>query len=232
MARERYRIEWVILGAVLAVVLGLVVVFGPGLYRKGKGVVAPIVEMARSDDAVQALNQELPFSPPADGRVDEERLLVFLAVRRELLSLYERWDETVATIDEGQGGDSWEDATVVLEETRRVFRAQVELLREHRMSPAEFRWLEERVYDTWWDDLSEQQSGESPESILCAQSREQVLRAQSREQVLRAQSREHVLLDVFHEVFNGVGHGDPLHFILLEELHDQGTQIREAPLVV
>ena len=166
MARERYRIEWVILGSVLAVIMGLLVIFGPGLYRKGKGVVGPIVELARSDNAIEALNQELPFVAPSDGLVSEERLEVFLAVRRGLIPHYENWQETVDKVEKEQGESSWEGAKEVLEETREVFRAQVELLKESRMSPAEFRWLEDEVYGNWWAAVTDQGNGESPESVL------------------------------------------------------------------
>lgn len=148
MARHTATIIWSILGVVAFLVLAAAIVFGPGLYREGRSVVGPVLELARSDGAIEALTEELPFQPPPGDLVDEGRLLVFLKVRRDLVPHYERWSETRRTV-EREIGESWQGAKEILGVTRDVFRAQVDILRGHGMSPAEFLWLEIRIYDEW-----------------------------------------------------------------------------------
>jgi hypothetical protein len=147
MARTA-NIVWSVLGAVALLALGAAIIYGPGLYRKGRSVMGPVLELARSEGAIEALQEELPFAPPPGGLVDEERLLVFLEIRRMLVPQYERWSDTRRKV-EREMGESWQGAKMILGVTRDVFRAQIDILRGKGMSPAEFLWLETRVYDEW-----------------------------------------------------------------------------------
>jgi hypothetical protein len=76
--------------------------------------------------------------------VKEGRLLVFLDVWEELRPRYQRWHELV---EEGQHGQakSWQDAKAALAATQDVQHAQIEILRSHRLSPAELLWLDDMV---------------------------------------------------------------------------------------
>lgn len=142
----------VVLGVVGVAILAAALVFGPGLYRKGREVVAPIVHMTRIEDRMQELDQQLAFEPPEDGAVDEDRLEAFLAVRLEVLPALRQWTETVQAIDR-KGEESWEDAAEVLGITRELLDLQLTTLREHQMSPSEFKWLDDLVYESWLEAL-------------------------------------------------------------------------------
>jgi hypothetical protein len=107
------------------------------------------MELSRAEDAVAALNEELAFEPPETNVVTEDRLHVFLVVRKELQPLYERWSEMEAELDESGDTESFDAAKEVLGVLGDGFSTQLEILRRHAMSPAEFTWLDEVVYDEW-----------------------------------------------------------------------------------
>jgi len=142
------RTFWIVVGAIVAGILALVLAVGPGLYRHGKELVGPIMDLAASEKAFDELDAEMAWQPPADGTIDAARLERFLEVRAELLPSYRRWEELERGLTD-EGDEGLETAKTVLAELREVFAVQESALRTHGMSPAEFRWLEETVYETW-----------------------------------------------------------------------------------
>ncbi len=142
------RTFWIVVGAIVAGVLALALAVGPGLYRHGKDLVGPIMDLAASEKAFDELDAAMAWQPPEGGTVDPSRLDRFLAVRADLLPTYRRWEELERELTQN-GEESLETAKVVLAELRGVFAAQEAALRAHDMSPAEFRWLEEQVYEEW-----------------------------------------------------------------------------------
>ena len=143
---------WVVLGVVGVALLVAALVFGPGLYEKGRQVVAPIVKMSRIENRMEELDREVSFQPPDDGKLDEERLETFLEVRMQVLPHLREWVDMVEDIEE-RGDESFDDAAVVLTETQDLLELQHRALVEHGMSPSEFKWLDQLVYGRWWDGL-------------------------------------------------------------------------------
>ena len=141
-------VVWSVIGVVLAVLVVLGLIYGPDLYREGKAVIGPIVELTKVEDALAGLNDEFPFTIPGDGTVGGERFDTFLEIRRELQPKYRGWDDLIRRVDDSNVED-WQTAKEVLGATQDVMVTQVEVLRTHRMSPAEFTWIEDLVYDTW-----------------------------------------------------------------------------------
>jgi hypothetical protein len=134
---------------VVALVLVAALLVGPTLYREGKAFVEPVMAMAKIEEALDELDQEFRFTATeGDLEMAEDRLQAFLAVRRELKPLYESWREAVSRI-EREHRDSWQGAKEAVASTRHVMTGQVSALRSGRMSPAEFLWLEELVYERW-----------------------------------------------------------------------------------
>ena len=145
------RTSTVIVSLLLAVlvVLGVLgLIYGPDLYREGKALVGPIVELSQVEDQLAALDAEMPFTPPDDLVVPEDRFRVFLDIRRELLPRYTAWQELESRV-ESSGDEDWKTAKEVLAQVREVAAAQRAALAEHRMPPAEFIWIEDRVYGDW-----------------------------------------------------------------------------------
>jgi len=143
---------WTILVIIGAILLMLGLIYGPDLYRKGESIVAPVMELVKSEEAIKALNAELPFAPPEDGLASEERLLAFLEIRRQLVPAYEAWLTVEKRLERSGEGD-FDMAGEVLGQVTDVFDAQIDALREQGMSPVEFRWYEFEVYDGWLDKV-------------------------------------------------------------------------------
>jgi hypothetical protein len=166
-------IVWIVLGIVAAILLMLGLIYGPDLYRKGESIVAPIMQLTKLDEATDELNKAFPFTPPEDGLASEERLLVFLDVRRQLIPHYEAW----LVVERGigrTGQEDFETAGRVLGSVTDVYEAQIETLRQLSMSPAEFRWLEIQVYDGWLDKVeATEMSG--PSLATASEAREMAL---------------------------------------------------------
>ncbi len=143
-----------VFGAIALVVLAALatigVVWGPKLYREGRAVGGPILDLARAEKRLDALDESFPFTPPADGAVAPDRLEAFLDVRADLKPRYQAWQALVREIEK-RGDESWETAREVIIATRNVIVAQIENLERARMSKSEFRWLETTVYDDWLD---------------------------------------------------------------------------------
>lgn len=147
---------WTAVLVVFAIVIALLAIVGPTLYREGRAVVGPVADLARSEKVYESLDAEFPFTPPdGEAAITEERLLQFLAVRRELKPLYDSWQDSVDVV-EREHGDSWVGAKLVLTATRDAMSGQTTALREARMSPTEFLWLEKLVYQ---HDRSPQRGG-------------------------------------------------------------------------
>ncbi|HSN53746.1 MAG TPA: hypothetical protein VLT32_03700, partial [Candidatus Sulfomarinibacteraceae bacterium] len=106
------RTSTVIVSLLLAVlvVLGVLgLIYGPGLYREGKALVGPIVELSQVEDQLAALDAGMPFTPPDDMVVPEDRFRVFLDIRRELLPRYTAWQELESRV-ESSGEEDWQTA--------------------------------------------------------------------------------------------------------------------------
>lgn len=153
MARTGTTI-WIVLGIGAALLLAVALIYGPDLYRKGESIVAPIMELSKSEKALSQLDAELPFTEPADGLVSEDRLTAFFEVRRRLIPHYQSFETIEARLERNRQED-FETAGEVLDAVTGIFEAQIAILREQGMSPAEFRWLEFTVYDGWLDKVEQ-----------------------------------------------------------------------------
>jgi hypothetical protein len=149
MERSGSTVVRFVVGTAVLLLLGVTVIFGPRLYRAVRAVVSPVVDLTRVEERLAALNEEFAYAPDPQDAIDETRLEQFLAIRRELKPRYEAWDAAVEAAE--QQGESWQTVTSMLTLTRDVLHAQIDALTRARMSPAEFRALEETVYEGWLD---------------------------------------------------------------------------------
>lgn len=108
--------------------------------------------MAETQKEIQRYQEqanENEFSAPADGVIEEGRLLKFLAVRRDMFAVYERHK---ALIEEQSRGRKPDLSTVgagiqVFNELR---LAQAKAQAREGLSEAEYRYLVQQVYKTAW----------------------------------------------------------------------------------
>jgi hypothetical protein len=141
-------VVWSLIILVVAIVAALGAVYGPKLVREGKALVGPIVEIAQSEERLAELNTELPFAVPEDGALDPGRFDVFLDIRRDLLPHYLEWQHFERKL-ERSGQEDWDTAMEVLGVVQTIMSIQIDTLRNHGMSPAEFIWIEDLVYIDW-----------------------------------------------------------------------------------
>jgi hypothetical protein len=92
-----------------------------------------------SNEKVEKLNREMPFEPPEDGRVPEERLQAYLEICKEVKPVADSYDEWMQAHQGNQGdfGDAREAITM----TADIFRVYGVALESNRMSPREFTWI-------------------------------------------------------------------------------------------
>jgi len=133
------------LAVALAVLVLLCALGGLGLSfsEKGQGIVrftTDLFKVTRTAKGVENLAQKLPFTPPQDGNVSEDRLLVYVAVCRQVkpaVGTYEEWIK----VHEGQRGD-FKDAEVAIKLTADVMEGTSKALEQNKMGPAEFGWID------------------------------------------------------------------------------------------
>jgi len=159
------NVIWSLIALVAAILAVLGAVYGPRMYREGKALVGPIVDIAQSEDRLASLNADMPFVEPADGQVGEDRLRVFLNIRRDLLPQYKQWQDIERQLEK-HGQEDWESAMEVLTAIQSVMAVQIATLEEHDMSPAEFVWIEDLAYETWLEQVEEQISTSVADELL------------------------------------------------------------------
>lgn len=147
-------VVWSLIATVIAVLGILGLVYGPGMYQQGKALVGPIVDIAQSEERLTAMNSELPFDEPSDGTIREDRFTVFLDIRRDLLPRYLEWQAIERQLEQGEPED-WETGMEVLKAIQGVMMMQIETLRNHGMSPAEFIWIEDSTYVSWAENVAD-----------------------------------------------------------------------------
>jgi hypothetical protein len=137
--------------AFLAGVIALAAV-GFGLawwgYGKAKQVAQDIGGDVQRIEAARAKANANPFTPPADGVIQEERLVKFLAVRRKLYGVYAKYKDVIEAQDKtGKDPDLkfMGQAFAAINELRTV---TAEGLAEQGMSEDEYRYLATAVYKT------------------------------------------------------------------------------------
>lgn len=147
-------IVWSLIGLVILILGMLGAIYGPEMYREGRAIVGPIVDIAKSEDRLVAINTEMGFEEPEDGIVPEDRFSVFLDIRRELLPHYLEWQDIERQLEQHEA-ENWGSAKEVLAAIQTVMTIQIETLQVHEMSPAEFVWIEDLAYLTWAEAAEE-----------------------------------------------------------------------------
>lgn len=149
------------IGCGVLIIVGIVGVVAGGYWLKKKS--GPLIEMSRRAETQKAefahLNEEFPFTAPVEGelmKLDEARLLDYLAVRESALPAYRDFEAKAKSEGERlkQGGDRPKYgealgagvtiAGLVID----VRDAYLKGLRDKGMSPREFAAITAAVYGT------------------------------------------------------------------------------------
>ena len=133
----------ILAAAVLCCLAGGALLVSGGRWDQIKSITGDTLKLKRSAEGLEAIQKELPYTPPADGVATPERLEAWLAVREALkpkADPFNAWAEA----HQGQQGD-FKDAGEAIRLISGLMGGTVEALRAQKMSPAEYRFLEKAM---------------------------------------------------------------------------------------
>lgn len=160
--------KWVkvVLGCLVVVVLGVTCLglgVSYGLFKVfswGKAQVAGLAETEKQIEELQRQANANAFTRPADGRLSEERLLKFLAVRRDIWGVYEKYKPQI----EARKGDrqpTISDLGLMAQATGEIRLARARAQAREGLSDEEYGFHVEQVYKTAWASELQKGTGES-----------------------------------------------------------------------
>lgn len=100
-------------------------------------------DMAANVKAMDKLNEQYPFTEPADGQVTEDRLQAYIAVCakvKPVMEPYAGWLKEHQKNKDQKG--NWGDVKKAMGMTSQLMAAMKTGLEENKMSPKEFHWIE------------------------------------------------------------------------------------------
>ncbi len=160
--------KWVkvVLGCLVVVVLGFTCLglgVSYGLFKAFSWGKAKVEGLAASEKEIEELQRQAnanAFTRPADGRLSEERLLGFLAVRRDVWSVYEKYKPLLES-KKGGGQPSLSDLGALAQATTEIRLARARAQARAAMSDDEYAFHVEQVYRTAWAAELQKGTGES-----------------------------------------------------------------------
>jgi hypothetical protein len=144
------------IAAVGAGIVAIVALGGAAYWLKGKaeGVVAKAEEIGKYEKQANAN----PFTEPADGLIQEPRLVKFLNTRKAIYAVYELHRADFAGMENKKQAD-FSDITKFAGLIGEIRLAQAQALAAEHMSEAEYRYLQLAVYKSAWAQASEKETG-------------------------------------------------------------------------
>jgi hypothetical protein len=152
------------IGCGVLVLLGVIAVGVAGYWVKQKvgGSVESLQQvsqqMAEQRKELAALDQAHPFTPPKEGEMlalSEARLLEYLAVREQALPVFQEFEQKGKALEQKHQGKEGPDLGAIMEATgmltqliAQVHAAYIEGLKQHRMSPREYRAITTALYSS------------------------------------------------------------------------------------
>jgi hypothetical protein len=142
------------------VLLGLIALGVGAWWVKGKveGIVESGQKMQVIGQDLAALDKSYPFTPPPEGEVlaiKEARLLDYLAVRETALPVYAAFEKKSEAFNAKHSDNQNADMNAAMQATSmmtellvQVHGAYVEGLKQHSMSPREFRTITQTLYSS------------------------------------------------------------------------------------
>lgn len=154
---------------VVAAVAAVVIFGGMVWWARGKvrDATAGLEQAADQQKKVEELQRKAnrnAFTPPADGVVQEDRLLKFLGVRKQVFAVYESHKAEFEAMrqEKPQGMEGLKALGKVATLVNEARLAQAQGLADQGMSEAEYRYLIENVYKSAWaSELAKSTGGKS-----------------------------------------------------------------------
>jgi hypothetical protein len=156
--------------AFLAVVLVVTGLFGAAWWGKQKldEATGGLERMADAQKEIGRYEEEAnrnPFTAPADGVIEEARLLRFLAVRRDVFGVYEKYQDTLDRYSKREKPDFAAIGTG-LQMFNELRLAQAKAQAREGLSDEEYRYLVQQVYKTAWAaGIAGESGGKQPSQL-------------------------------------------------------------------
>lgn len=161
--------------AVVVVGIAVIVALGAaGWWFKGK--VDSVVADQEKIDAFQKKADQVPFTPPADGVLVEDRLVKFLEIRKRVHGVYDKYRAELESMGEKKQAD-FGDVTKAFGMINELRLALAQAQAEVGMSQAEYAYFVENIYKTLYASEIERSTGKSASDALAdaARAMEQTL---------------------------------------------------------
>ena len=124
---------------VLLILLGISVLVATGRWGKVTGLASNARRIMHGSDGLKALEQAYPFTPPADGRLREDRLLAYLSVCEKVKPVAEPFSQWIQAHHGQPGG--LKEAQEITQQLGGILEASIQALGEQKMGAREFEWM-------------------------------------------------------------------------------------------
>jgi hypothetical protein len=162
--------------AVVGIGAGVVVVLVAGAFWvKGKAETYVSNAAAKADEIARYTTQanRNPFTPPADGVLQEAQLVMFLDVRKQIYSVYERHKPEFDSLAERTKhkkdlsfSETVEAGSLLAGLGADVRLVQMKALAAQGMSEGEYRYIQQAVYRSAWAGEFEKEAGSQPSEYI------------------------------------------------------------------
>ncbi len=160
----------VVLGCLVVAILGATCLglgVSYGIFKAfswGKAKVEGLAETERQIEELQRQANANAFTRPADGRLSEDRLLKFLAVRRDVWGVYEKYKPQIEA-RQGDRQPSISDLSLLAQITGEIRLARARAQVREGMGDEEYGFHVEQVYKSAWaSELQKGTGGSGPVS--------------------------------------------------------------------
>ena len=166
----------VVLIGCVAIIVGVIIVIAAGGFFVRSKFKEFTEGPGETEKAIEQLSKEYPFKEPANGVISEQQLKRFLAVRKQIFSVYKKYEAELKKL-EGKDAD-FSVLTKGLTFFNELRKEHAGALAAQKMSREEYQYIVNAVYKTWmasgtkdvmkdqsFGDLAEKQLKESIEGI-------------------------------------------------------------------
>lgn len=143
----KFAIGCLVVLVILCLVLAVVFfVGGSWLKNKVGGFFGGAVKTGQNVVAIEKLDQQYPFSEPQDGIMQEGRLKAFVGICQKVKTAADPYQEELSGMEQGSDNKDMAKATKMVEAVSAISTALKEGLEAAKMSPSEYRWLQNTAY--------------------------------------------------------------------------------------
>ena len=160
----------------IAIVAGIIVILAAGGFFVRSKIKEYTQGPVEAEKTTEQLSKDYPFTPPANGVITENQLQRFLAARKQIFSVYQKYESEFKKL-EGKDAD-FSVLTKGISFFKEVREEHARALAAQRMPPAEYQYIVNSVYKTWaasgtkdalkdktFEDVADSQLKESIERI-------------------------------------------------------------------